>query len=266
MSNRTNLVYFYDGTFDGLLCCVFESFTCKETPTEIFPFDTSQTFLYKSKDIITISENAERVNASLTTKMCADAKYLIETAFLYCDDTKAIVIYRFICLGYKHGKNVVDMLGNDTVSALQNMARAVSNERHLMLGFLRFSEYGGGLVAVIEPKHFILPTMQSHFCQRFRNEQFLIYDKTNGMVLIYANHKAQIIAVDNFELPPVDETELQYRRLWAQYYNTIGIEERENSKCRMGHMPKRFWKHLTEMTIPTGKEIATKKVEEIKNA
>ena len=33
--NQTALSYRYDGTFDGLMCCVFESYMKKELPTEI---------------------------------------------------------------------------------------------------------------------------------------------------------------------------------------------------------------------------------------
>ena len=33
MSFRTDISYCYDGTFDGLLSCVFESFDKKELPS-----------------------------------------------------------------------------------------------------------------------------------------------------------------------------------------------------------------------------------------
>ena len=43
-----------------------------------------------------------------------------------------------------------------------------------------------------------------------------------------------------------DQAELDYRRLWRRFYDTIAIEERRNPKCRMTHMPKRYWNTMTE--------------------
>lgn len=37
-----------------------------------------------------------------------------------------------------------------------------------------------------------------------------------------------------------------YRQLWTRFYNTISIEGRYNPKCRMTHMPKRYWAMMTE--------------------
>ena len=89
--------------------------------------------------------------------------------------------------------------------------------------------------------------MKNHFCGRFSGERFLIYDESHSMALIYRPYEARIVPLDGLELPEMDEMERQYRRLWAQYFKTIAIEARINPRCQMGHMPKRFWSHLTEM-------------------
>ena len=56
-----------------------------------------------------------------------------------------------------------------------------------------------------------------------------------------------MVRIDELEFPPADETEEQYRALWRQFYKTIAIEARHNPKCRMTHMPKRYWENMTEM-------------------
>ena len=38
------------------------------------------------------------------------------------------------------------------------------------------------------------------------------------------------------------------------FYNTLAIPARENPRCRMTHMPKRFWEFLTELTPPSAKK------------
>ena len=50
-----------------------------------------------------------------------------------------------------------------------------------------------------------------------------------------------------FEQPDADADELRFRSLWKLFYDTVSIDERTNSKCRMTHMQKRYWKHMTEM-------------------
>ena len=35
MPDRANVAYCYDGSFEGLLCCIFESFEKKERPVSI---------------------------------------------------------------------------------------------------------------------------------------------------------------------------------------------------------------------------------------
>lgn len=47
-------------------------------------------------------------------------------------------------------------------------------------------------------------------------------------------------------MAPPDEAEARYRLLWKRFYDTIAIRERENPRCRMTHMPKRYWGTMTE--------------------
>lgn len=247
MSDRSNIVYLYDGSLDGLLCCVFESYVNHEVPIDIINDDAPQLLLYQTKFIETDRKKADRIYTSILTKIGKNAEYLIKIGFLCSIKEKPLIIYNFIRLGYKHGFKTSNMLGDSTVSALHNMVKSVQNEKHMLLGFVRFSEYSGCLVSVIEPKHFVLPLIKGHFCARYSGEQFMIYDKTHQVALIYHPYEAKIIDVYNLELPCEDEIEEKYRKLWVKYYDTISIKERENPKCRMSHMPKRFWSHLTEM-------------------
>ena len=69
--------------------------------------------------------------------------YLVSRAFLYGLEGKELAIWRLIAMGYKYGGEVVHMLGEEAVSQVQHMVRAVGNEAHLQLEFLRFSQYEG---------------------------------------------------------------------------------------------------------------------------
>jgi len=156
------------------------------------------------------------------------------------------MILNFLRKGYKIGSPVTDMLADDTVRAITNTARSVQRESHYYKEFLRFSDYNGALVAIIEPKNFVLPMIIDHYCDRFPGEQLLIYDESHKYAFVYQNGESVIIPLEHLELPEACEKEEKYRALWKRFYDTIAIEGRINPKLRMGNMPKRYWKHLTE--------------------
>lgn len=245
------VAYRYDGSFDGFLCCVFESYTKREVPALIFSEDEPQFSLYPEKWIETDADHAERVYVSLSRKISPDASELVRVGFLSCVPNREMLLYRFIRMGYKHGAQVVDWLADDTVSTLQKAVFSANHEAHMLTGFVRFSEQNGTLAAIITPKNRVLPLMLEHFSGRFNMETFLIYDKTHKMALIHRPGEDAIVPLDGFSLEQPDETERQFRALWKRFYNTIGIEGRRNPKCRMNHMPKRYWENMTEFMEPT---------------
>lgn len=246
MSDRTDLVYTYDGSFEGLMCCVFESYEQKEVPSVIRPPSIQQSIFDTAKWIETDEQKADRVYNSIPLKISYEAQELVKLGFLTCASQKELLIYRFLSLGFKYGNKVMTMLTNDAVCSLQKAVRHLTSESHKYKGFVRFSVYGEVLVAVIEPKNFVLPLLAGHFCDRFRDEEFMIYDKTHSMALFYQSRKAELMSVDKLTLPEVDRTEVEYRRLWKQFYKTIAIEGRNNPRCRMTLMPKRYWGQMTE--------------------
>ena len=75
----------------------------------------------------------------------------------------------------------------------------------------------------------------------------MIYDQSHKTALIYQNKKAEMLYIEKLTLPEPAQSELEYRRLWKQFYKTIAIESRNNPKCRMTLMPKRYWGQLTEL-------------------
>lgn len=250
MPHRPALIYVYDGSFAGLMCCVFESYEQKEIPLDIQPPEGGpggqQTLFAFNKRITTDQEKSDRVYQGIARNISPAAQELVRLGFFTCAEHKEMLILNFLRLGFKEGRKVMNMLADDRVNDLQKRVRQLTNESHKYTGFVRFSVYGQVLAAVIEPKNYVLPLMISHFCDRFRNENFLIYDKTHRVALIYQNYRAELVELDDFILPQPDGTEEEYRRLWKQFYDTIAIEGRYNPRCRMTHMPKRYWGEMTE--------------------
>ena len=246
MPYRTDVAYLYDGSFEGLMCCVYESYYNKELPSAIFDFDEEQATLFPVKEITTDQTFAKIVAQSIAQKISKEAMHLVRQCYYSNMENREIAILNFLRIGFKVGKPVTNMLTNDAVRLVIKCEKTVSRESGYFLEFLRFSEYNGALVAIIEPKNFVLPMISGHFCDRFPSEQFLIYDKTHDFAFIHQNGEKALVPLRNLELPVTCEKEEQIRTLWKQFYNTIAIESRINLKLRMGNMPKRYWTHMTE--------------------
>jgi probable DNA metabolism protein len=239
-------IYEYDGSFDGLMCCVFESYEKNELPMDVLPEGAQLPMLLTVKTIETDDERAERVKASIPKSMGKDALEFVRNAYLTCHPQKELLTLKFLRLGFGRGPSVMDMLTDETVHTLFTAVNHLKHEAHLYTGFIRFSETNGVLTSQIEPKNIVLPLISRHFCERFPGERFLIYDKTHGMALLYENGNAAIRGIEAFEQPDLDGEELKFRELWRLFYDTIEIKERRNPRCRMSHMPKRYWSYMTE--------------------
>ncbi len=250
MPSCSELIYCYDGSFDGLLCCVFESYASKEIPLDILLPEAAPSMLFATKSIPTDMQKAKRVLDSIPQKLGTAALTFVQHAFLTCLAQKELHILLFLRLGFRHGPSVMNMLTNEVVNTLSKAIQHLERESHLLKGFLRFSITNNVLVGEIEPKNFVLPLLVQHFCERYLEERFLIHDKTHGMGLVYQPYQSAIVPIDELELPEADENEQTFRKLWQLFYDTIAIQGRYNPKCRMNHMPKRYWKYMTEFGQP----------------
>ena len=252
MFDRRDVIYSYDGSFEGLMCCVFESFERKELPEDVIIGEPLQISFTEIREIETDNGKAERVTHAIPLKISPFTFDTVRKMFLSCVVNKDMLIVEFLCKGFRYGRKIEQMLADDTVNAVNKAVFHCTHEAHLLKGFVRFSDFNGYLAAVIEPKNKVIPLLAAHFTDRFRNENFLIYDSTHRMALIYFSHRAEIAENIDFELPSADAKEEYYRELWKCFYRTIGIKERYNPRCRMNLMPKRFWVNMTEMRDELG--------------
>ena len=65
MPYRTNLIYHYDGSYQGFLCCVAQCFQAKELPVDIRAQEDEQQSLFGRRDIPTRLDLAQRVERSI---------------------------------------------------------------------------------------------------------------------------------------------------------------------------------------------------------
>ena len=246
IAHPVNVIYVYDGSFAGFLCCIHESFYAKEQPADIVSAGRYEPSLYEQRLIKTDEQKAIKVQQSIA-KISARTLSITQHVFLCHHDKKDLKLLLFLITAFREGSRAALMLGQAEVAAVLDMERHLLGERHLLSGFIRFADYGDMLCAIISPKNFVLPLLGEHFVRRFPNENFMIYDKTNSAALIYQDKKLEITAVEEIEFADESEEELKYQALWKNFYKTIGIKERLNPRCRMSHMPKRYWENMVEM-------------------
>lgn len=243
-----DVIYTYDGSFDGFLCCVFDSVYSGQLPMDILPEEASPLTLVNVRAVGTNPSRAERVRASIPLKISERALDLVMTVFCSCLAQKELRLLEFLLRGYREGGELCSNMGDALMAPLLGAERHLLHEAHLLKGFVRFSDVGGALVASITPKNYVLPFIAHHFAMRYNKEQFMIFDKTNKAALIHQNGKSEIIQVENVEFPEISEDEAKYQAMWKRFYNTIAIEGRENPRCRMSHMPKRYWENMLEVS------------------
>ena len=243
-----NVVYCYDGSFEGFLSCVFESFVQHEIPFAVWTPERETVTLYPLRDIPTDHAKAQRVFASLGKKLGPETELLVTRDFLSGRQDKELLLLRFLHLAFALGPGTIQRMGHPDVVPLYQMKQSLDWEVDKFQGFIRFEDHGGMLGAVIHPQNYILPLLRGHFCSRFPEENFMIYDAVHLAVLLYQDHKAQLLELAApLEFPPPSVREQEFQALWKRFYDTLEIKARHNEKGRMSHCPKRFWQDMPEM-------------------
>ena len=239
------VIYRYDGSLEGFLCCVFESYVNKEPPFGFQPPENLESTLFPVRWVETDGAHARRIHASLRRRS-AWAGELVEKGFLTCAPDREMMLYRFIRSLLREGAPLLRRLSHDDVLPLRRAVQHLEGEVHLLKGFVRFSDLGGILTGEIQPKNRVLPLLGRHFCRRCTGERFLLYDRTHHEALLGQDGRWCVVPMESFTMARPDGTEARFRRLWKTFYDTVAIWERSNPKTRRTHMPMRYWGTMTE--------------------
>lgn len=241
----TQVSYLYDGTFAGFLSCVFASYQHREEPADFTLFQEAAASFYPQRPVETNFQQAQRVYRSFQQFGPQGQRWAVR-GFLTCLPERELWLWRFYQLGFQKKRAISQDLTHPVVDTVRRAVHHLEEETHLLTGFIRFSQFEGTLVGEISPKNWVLPLLRPHFCGRYPQESFLLYDKTHRQALIHVPGKWTILPVESFQMGAAGAEERQYRQLWRTFYDTIAIEGRSNPKCRMTHMPKRYWENMTE--------------------
>lgn len=241
----------YDDSFEGLLTAIFESYSWHPAPGSIVGQQHQKQLGARYVAVGTDDEKAERVIRGIQSKIGGDAYERVWTGFLSCNPEKSNIIYRYIRLGMRLGPSIRRHLTDQRVMDMDKLAALVGRESSQLIEFVRFSRMEGGVYyAKISPEHDVITLMMPFFADRFNSSPFLIHDTGRQIAGVYDTRGWVIRSTEGLTLPAYASDELQYRALWKRFYDTIAIRERVNPGLRRQHMPKKFWRNITEMAMP----------------
>ncbi len=242
--------YLYDSTFEGLLTCVYHHYYT-EKADRICAKERYQPSLLNGHMVVETDElKATTVYEAIEKKISAYDLRRVYRAFLSNDQEKEMKILRYLIMGFKKGQAISLLHGDPVVYDIQILEKKVSREKERMLQFVRFSVMKNKvLYARIEPDHDVVELTAYHFCDRYKNDPFIIHDVKRSKALVAFQGQWYISHFENNDIPDVSSDEEEYRRLWKNYFDNIAIKERINPECQRNFMPMKYRKHLTEMDM-----------------
>jgi probable DNA metabolism protein len=170
--------------------------------------------------------------------------------YLANNENKELIIFYFCKNLKKYKQNIIYHQNLKCVNLALKISKYVGSENHKFKGITRFKKLENNVYyATINPTNNILYLLSTHFTNRLKNEYWIIKDVNRNLFSIYDKKKFYIISDDNFKINnKISKDESDIESLWKTFYNTIGIKERKNDRCRMNFMPKKYWQYITEMS------------------
>ena len=254
------MIFTYDGTFAGLLSAVFEIYRLRAEVEDIVAEDRYQQQLFSTATYVdTDEQRASRVMKGLKERSGNDkiVEFLRHTYLTERPEVERLILHFIRRQMEVRGLDISKDAGDDKVRQLLRLKQQMGREVHRMHAFVRFQLTPDGMyVALINPDFNCLPLLGDHFAARYPAMEWLIYDTSRhyGLHWNAATKKAEFITLDagqdgrlrSLSEEMLDTGEKDYQQLWQTYFKAVDIPERQNLKLHLQHVPKRYWKYLTE--------------------
>ena len=251
MSERSTVVFVIDGSFEGLLSALFYGFSKNIQPADVVDEMHQIDLFHQTLQIPAREELAKRVARGLINKAGYECYRQIYLAYLCEHETRYLAIYQYASMVLRQGKTARYAIATDGGAKVMQLSRFVGNEAHMLTQFIRFSILEDGLMfARMAPKSDCLEIVLDHFAKRFSGQCFLICDTMRNKVGIFQPpDQKMIVPVEQIPSPKPGTEERKYRELWKQFFHSIAISDRKNTRCQNSHMPKRYRLYMTEFFV-----------------
>ncbi len=250
------VVFFYDKTFEGLLTAIFDAYSRKVFPDKLLAEDDiAPMFMEDSYTVVTQEDKATRVWKGLENKLSKGACNMLTYVWLSEEEGSDDLMFRYIRKALDNKVSIETNFADSDVLQMSQLARKVSHEELYLKQFVRFQKAADDIFfAPVFPRYNALPLAIGHFKDRFSDQKWVIYDMKRKYGYYYDLNTMVEITLDNDEHllggkldeKLMAEDEKLFQELWKGYFKSMTIKERINPKLHRQHMPKRFWKYLTE--------------------
>ncbi len=250
------MIYLIDGSLESLLCAVFERFERKADKISLQLKQHHQPNAFNEVlQIYNDQKKADRVWKGLQQKLGRGWMRRFYCTFLSETPEAYSCLFEFACYIFSNPDGAEDNYGNHHVLSVAQTARKVEREKHRMEAFIRFQHTADGMFYCgIDPDFNVLPLIMQHFQKRYADQQWIIYDLKRHYGLFYDLEKVEEIQMDaaaqkTLNKPSKSQLSGQeelYATLWKDYFKSTNIVARKNTKLHVQHVPKRYWKYLTE--------------------
>lgn len=248
----------YDHSFEGFLTAVFEVYEYKLHPAEIRKEGLLLPGLFTNvRKVITDSAKAKRVFIRVKANLGDLGLHKMLYTLLSEDEDCEKYILNVIKYSLDNPKeNIINDFSNVSVLKLSQITKMVGREKHRMEAFVRFKLTSDNIYfAEIEPDFNVLPIIAKHFKDRYQDQKWMIFDNKRHYGIFYDLKSVQIIEMkfnvlfDEKGLEVFKKDEYIYQKLWKTYFDKTNIKARKNTRLHVQHVPKRYWKYLTEKSI-----------------
>lgn len=246
-----NNVYIYDGTFDSLLALIITLIPLKLKNINIKSEQEFEETLFDEPVYLNI-ENKKSKLQYIYKNINSYLIHIMYYVYLTSEKSKENVIYYFLLNTLKYKNNILDYRNLNCVNTALRLSKYVSSEAHKLKGFLRFKMMRNNFYyAEVNPTNNVILILANHFKKRMKNEYFLIRDTNRNIYAMYDLEKITILNKEDIKSLNIEleENELLVEDLWKTFFKTIAIKERENKRCQMNFMPKKYWENMIEMEI-----------------
>lgn len=245
------LIYVYSGSEDGFFTAIHRIYCNRKVPDEI---TSAQNYEYcLDSAVVRVADDyaaANIIRDCLSRRIGKTGLDRIRTALAYGGADKEMIIFRYIRLVFKFGKQCDSFKNDLRVIAFDDIFSKVVSEAHNFKGFMRFSELSNGIMyAEYEPDNDITAQLLDFFADKFSGLQLLIRDAGRGLLGMYNGTEKRIAHVKNDFQPVYAEDEILFKNMWHAYFNSVNIKQRTNRRLQDRYMPRRYRKNMHE-TFP----------------
>ena len=212
-------------------------------------------FVDENFTVITDEEKSSRVWKGLEHKLEPNSLNMLTYVWLSELPGSDELIFRYVRKAFDSKQSIEANFADDDVLHMQKLAQKVNKEKHRLIELVRFQKAADDIFfAPVSPDHNSLPLTLDHFKDRFADHKWVVYDTKRNYGFYYDLKNITEMTLDSTDLFPegkldeklMAEDEKLYQELWKGYFTSMTIKERINLKLQRQHMPKRYWKYLTE--------------------